>query len=189
MDAMLLKTSFSLAGVLLLGLASSAQTNASISASQPVPCTEARQKQFDFLVGDWNLTWPGQNGGISHGTNHVMQVLGGCAVEENFSAGPTNSLRGMSVSTFDMRLGKWKQTWVDNKGASVDFIGEFDHGQMTLQREATKSDGTRVFQRMVYKNISANEFDWSWESSQDGGRTWQVLWPIHYKRNSMWITR
>jgi hypothetical protein len=37
---------------------------------------------------------------------------------------------------------------------------------------------------MVWKNISAAEFDWSWEASRDGGKTWQVNWPIHYKRKS-----
>jgi hypothetical protein len=39
-----------------------------------------------------------------------------------------------------------------------------------------------VQQRMVFKNITANELDWSWERSLDGGKTWQVMWPIHYKR-------
>ena len=39
-------------------------------------------------------------------------------------------------------------------------------------------------QRMVWKNISAGEFDWSWEGLRDGGKTWQVNWPIHYKRKS-----
>jgi hypothetical protein len=27
-----------------------------------------------------------------------------------------------------------------------------------------------------------DEFDWSWEASKDGGKTWNVVWPIHYKR-------
>ena len=37
---------------------------------------------------------------------------------------------------------------------------------------------------MVYQNISRNEFDWSWEQSFDSGKTWKVLWPIHYKRKA-----
>jgi hypothetical protein len=52
---------------------------------------------------------------------------------------------------------------------------------MILQREAIRN-GEKILQRMVWKNISANELDWSWESSADGGKTWQVNWPIHYKR-------
>jgi hypothetical protein len=53
---------------------------------------------------------------------------------------------------------------------------------MILSREATRPDHTHILQRMVWKNISQNEFDWSWEASEDGGKTWQVRWPIHYKR-------
>jgi len=91
-------------------------------------------------------------------------------------------LRGTSVSIFDSTAGKWKQTWVDNEGGYLDFIGELKDGQMVLQRAAARSDGTKFLQRMVFKNITPKELDWSWEASHDGGKTWQVQWPIHYKR-------
>jgi hypothetical protein len=63
-------------------------------------------------------------------------------------------------------------------------VGEFKDGQMILARDAVRVDGTKVIQRMVFKNISHNEFDWSWEASKDGGKTWEVQWPIHYKRKT-----
>jgi len=91
-------------------------------------------------------------------------------------------LRGRSVSLFDIRAGKWKQTWVDNEGGYLDFIGGFKDSQMILSRAGTRPDGSKVTQRMVFKNITHEEFDWSWEASTDGGKTWQVNWPIHYKR-------
>ena len=90
-------------------------------------------------------------------------------------------LRGTSVSTFEVSSSRWKQTWVDNEGGYLDFVGGFSNGQMILQREAIRN-GEKILQRMVWKNISAKELDWSWESSADGGKTWQVNWPIHYKR-------
>lgn len=151
----------------------------------PNPCIAAEQKQLDFWVGDWDLTWPGKNSGeVARGTNSVRRMLDGCVVQENFSGGDSTHLRGTSVSTFDSRSGAWKQTWVDNEGGYLDFKGEFKDGQMILQREAIRPDGTRIQQRMVWKNISANTLDWSWESSSDGGKTWQVLWPVHYKRRN-----
>ena len=67
----------------------------------------------------------------------------------------------------------------------MDFVGEFKDGQMILARDAVRVDGTKVIQRMVFKNISGNEFDWSWEASKDGGKTWEVQWPIHYKRKPL----
>jgi hypothetical protein len=120
---------------------------------------------------------------VGRGTNRIQRILDGCVVEENFSGENSIPLRGTSVSTFDANSKQWKQTWVDNQGAYLDFAGEFKDGQMILQRESLTKKG-RSLQRMVWKNITANEFDWSWEASQDGGKTWQVQWPIHYKRKS-----
>jgi len=147
------------------------------------PCEASQQRQFDFWVGEWNLTWPGtQAGSVQHGTNSIQRILDGCVVEENFSGGSDMHLRGRSVSIFNLAAGKWKQTWVDNEGGYLDFVGEFKDGQMILSREATGPAGKKFLQRMVWKNITATEFDWSWESSKNDGKTWQVVWPIHYEK-------
>jgi hypothetical protein len=149
------------------------------------PCNDAQQKQFDFWVGEWDLTTPGaKQGEVNHSSNSIKRILGGCIVQENFLGGEATSLLGMSVSVFDPVAKKWKQTWVDNQGTYLDFIGEFGDGKMILSREAMRPDGTKVLQRMVWKNISANELDWSWERSLDKGQTWEVMWPVHYKRKS-----
>ena len=165
--------------VLLLACLSSAQT----AAPAPDPCTASAQHQLDFWVGEWNLTWPGSNPGeLQHGTNSIRRVLDACVVEENFSGGDDMHLRGKSVSIFDLSSGKWKQTWVDNEGGYLDFTGEFKDGQMIFGREAQQANGARFLQRMVFKSITPDEFDWSWERSVDNGKTWQVAWPIHYRR-------
>jgi hypothetical protein len=166
--------------LLLSGLAGARQNN---PAAQPKPCSEPEQKQLEFWVGEWELTWPGnKKGQTDHGTNNVQRILDGCIVQENFSGADSAHLRGQSVSIFDVTTGKWKQTWVDNEGGYLDFVGEFRDGQMILAREATRPDGTKSLQRMVFKNITHDEFDWSWEGSKDGGKSWTVVWPIHYKR-------
>ncbi|HKF03959.1 MAG TPA: DUF1579 family protein [Candidatus Sulfotelmatobacter sp.] len=155
---------------------------AETQAPQSNPCLDPQQKQFDFWVGEWNLTWPdAKPGQLAHGTNSIKRILDGCVVQESFSGGEAMHLRGTSVSTFDLRSNHWKQTWVDNEGGYLDFDGDFSNGQMILQREAVRN-GEKILQRMVWKNISADELDWSWESSADGGKSWQVNWPIHYKR-------
>ena len=164
--------------LLCLVAAAAAQTPASN------PCAAAEQQQLSFWAGEWDLTWPGsQAGEVQHGTNSIRRILDGCVVEENFSGGTDMHLRGRSVSLYDTNSHRWKQTWVDNEGGYLDFVGDFKDGQMTLSREVTRPDGTRIAQRMVFKNIQPDEFDWSWESSRDGGKTWSVVWPIHYKRH------
>ena len=169
---------------ILLLLVSSFSLHAQQPGTTADPCAAAQQKEFDFWVGEWELAWPGANKGeMGHGTNTIKRIMDGCVVQENFSGGDSMHLRGTSLSTFDLRSHHWKQTWVDNEGGYLDFVGDFKDGQMILQREAVRN-GKSTLQRMVWKNITPNEFDWSWESSQDGGKTWQVNWPIHYKRKS-----
>jgi len=172
------------AAIIVVGvLACSAGAQQNNITAQPKPCSEPEQKQLDFWVGEWDLTWPGAKPDeTDHGTNSIRRILDGCIVQENFSGGEAMHLRGQSASVFDARDRKWKQTWVDNEGGYLDFVGEFKDGQMILWREAVRPDGSKALQRMVFKNITANEFDWSWEGSKDGGKTWTVVWPIHYKR-------
>src|SRR4051812_7251928 len=143
--------------VLALGCAASAQNN---TASQPKPCTEPEQKQLEFWVGEWDLTWPGTKAGeVLHGTNSVRRILDDCIVEENFDGGDAMHLRGRSVSIYDIVTHKWKQTWVDNEGGYLDLTGEFKDGQMVLTRDSIRPDGSKGMQRMIFKNISHDEFD------------------------------
>ena len=88
----------------------------------------------------------------------------------------------MSVSTYSPRRKGWQQTWVDNQGAYIDLAGEFSNGQMVLFNDSVNAKGQKIRSRMSYKNITPDSFDWSWDSSSDDGKTWQVGWPIHYQR-------
>lgn len=173
-----------LAAILAFALsASTLCAQPAVPQAAPDACNTTEQKQFDFWVGEWDLTWPGQKAGeVAHGANSIKRILDGCVVQENFSGQDAMPLRGTSVSTFDAGTGKWRQTWVDNQGGYLDFAGELKDGKLILQRETTKKDGSKILQRMAWKNVTAKELDWSWEASRDGGKTWQVQWPIHYKR-------
>jgi hypothetical protein len=174
-----------LAAALLFVAVCIAQQAGTAPTAPPNPCAAPEQKQLDFWVGEWDLTWPAEKQGeLAHGTNSIHRQFDSCVVQENFSGGEAMHLRGMSVSIFDTRARKWKQTWVDNEGGYLDFVGVYKDGQMILARDSVRPDGTKIIQRMVFKNITANEFDWNWEASADGGKTWQVMWPIHYKRKS-----
>ena len=49
------------------------------------PCQRPEQKQFDFWVGDWDLTSPGSKSGeVLHHHNTINRILGSCIVQENF---------------------------------------------------------------------------------------------------------
>lgn len=146
---------------------------------QELPCSSPEAAQFDFWVGEWELTW----GEEDRGANSIEKILDGCVIVENFDGTPSIPLKGMSVSSYSRQLKKWQQTWVDNKGGYLDFVGEYQGDRMILTREFLKDD-EKVMQRMVWYNISEDALDWNWERSMDNGKTWEVLWTIHYERKS-----
>ncbi len=144
--------------------------------SQP-PCSSPEARQFDFWLGEWEVTW----GEGQRGSNHVQSILDGCVILENFDGNPAMPFWGMSLSMYRPQEGQWRQTWVDNSGNYWDFIGGFADGRMTLATQETQ-DGKPVWLRMVFYNIAADELDWNWEKSEDGGQTWTLLWHLHYTR-------
>ena len=163
-----------------------APSPAHAQAASAAPCATPEYRQLDFWVGDWDLTWPGNKPGeVLHGRNTVRKTLDNCVIEEQFDGAEAIHLRGKSVSMFNRGQQKWQQTWVDNQGAYLDFTGEFSGGQMVLSRHARNPQGEEILQRMVFKNLSSDSLDWSWEVSKDSGKTWTVLWPIHYVRRAV----
>ena len=146
-------------------------------AENSAPCSIPEANQFDFWLGEWDVTW----GDDGQGTNKVERIFDGCVILENFDGSPSMAFKGMSVSTYNTQLGQWQQTWVDNQGSYLDFIGEFKDGRMILSREAIIEDKL-VQQRMVWYSITPNALEWNWDRSEDVGKTWQTLWHIHYKR-------
>ena len=151
-----------------------------MAQNQNKPCNMEEASQFDFWIGEWNLTWTGPNGEIQQGTNKITKILDGCVIEENFDGAPSIPLKGRSISTYSPQKKAWIQIWVDNQGGYLDFTGDYVRGEMILSRETTLN-GSPLFQRMVWYNITEDELDWNWEKSNDG-ITWELSWKIHYKR-------
>src|SRR5947209_17436636 len=104
---------------LLALLASSAMA---IAYAQKAGCDGPESHQLDFWIGDWDLTYR-QAGKVDHSRNRITRTLDGCVVLEEFSGAPGVDLDGRSVSMYDRASSRWKQTWVDNHGAYLDFSG------------------------------------------------------------------
>jgi hypothetical protein len=143
------------------------------------PCDTAEAHQFDFWLGEWDITW----GMTGKGKNSVRKILGGCAIEETFDGTETIPLIGRSLTVFSAQFARWNQTWVDNQGSYLMFIGEWDEDdqRMVLERDDLIA-GKHIKQRMVWHHITPVSLDWSWEKSEDGGITWAAEWEIHYQR-------
>ena len=158
---------------------------AGVAAAQQAPpqygCSSPESRQLDFWVGEWDLTYKSGNA-EGRSRNHITKTLDGCVVLEEFTGPPGTPLVGRSHSVFDRATKQWKQTWVDNTGAYLDFSGGMlPDGRMFFGREAGP-EGKRFRQRMVWEDVKADSMRWLWQRSDDQGATWKTTWEIEYRR-------
>nr|WP_321231822.1 hypothetical protein [uncultured Psychroserpens sp.] len=138
---------------------------------------ELNENTFDFWLGNWDVSWTNANGQEVIGENTIIRILGDKVIQENFKD-PTTNYTGMSVSIFNPKTNVWKQTWVDSGGGHYNFTGDIIDGNPVFKTEMSQNSQ----QQMVFKNITENGFDWIWESTKDGGKSWKTLWQIKYKK-------
>ncbi|OJJ22447.1 hypothetical protein BKI52_07135 [marine bacterium AO1-C] len=166
----------------------------SLASLQSMPVTTAKtqvplEKKFDFWVGKWNAVWKNADGTTGRATNEITKILNNKVIRENFQVKDDKNFKGfhgLSFSVYSAASKTWKQTWVDNQGAYLDFHGKFDGDKRIFERKFTgasgKIKGKVIMQRMVFYNIKPNSFDWDWEMSLDEGKTWKLNWRIKYTR-------
>jgi hypothetical protein len=147
------------------------------SATPQSPCpAKVEYRQFDFWLGEWDVTDNGQK----IATSSIQNILGGCVVFENYSQ--ADGYTGKSFNFYDAGLGQWRQTWVDAFGNVSEFAGEFREGAMRYEGESHRSNGLKVLRKMILTKLDADHVRQYSERSLDGGKTWTVAYDYLYTR-------
>ncbi|HEY8232894.1 MAG TPA: hypothetical protein VIJ10_09535, partial [Vicinamibacteria bacterium] len=104
---------------LLAASGSAPQGAAQVPVTPPAPqnCTAPEHRQFDFWIGDWEVTVGGQPAG----TNRIAEDLKGCVLVEQWTA--KGGGRGSSLNFYDRRTRAWHQTWIDEQGGALRLEG------------------------------------------------------------------
>ena len=168
-----------LLGVSVLALLSGPSSRA--RTPPPEPPAEVLG-QLDFWLGDWTVAWTDAEGNRHQGTNRIERILDGKVIRESFDASAASGFRGGSYSVFDRQSGQWKQTWVDNSGNYMDFLGHSNGDTFIFQRRFIRHDGVEMENRMVFKDITADSLTWDWEGRPAGADEWKLLWRLEYTR-------
>ena len=156
------------------GISSFSQTT---PVSKKCPCCEVEYRQFDFWLGDWEVS---QNG-TAAGTSNISMGQDSCLIIENWKSG-TSDYKGTSYNFFDNKSKMWYQTWVDNKGGNLKLKGLFENGKMILMDEPKLNNKNQ---------LQINKISWIpnedetvrqlWELSVDLGNSWTTLFDGLYK--------
>lgn len=138
-------------------------------------CTSVQHHQFDFWIGDWEVTLPD---GKYAGSNRIEPILSGCVLRESWSG--ARGMHGTSYNIYDAAGRRWHQTWVDDLGNLLELNGSFQGGKMVLTGEQ-KSDSGSTLQRITW-TPKGKEVRQLWESSTDAGQTWSVVFDGNYRK-------
>lgn len=126
---------------------------------------------FDFWLGEWDC----DIGEGKRATNTIVRILGGKVIHERFVS---DELVGESHSVFSEKQQVWLQTWVDDQGAYLPFVGGREGDEMILVGRLP--DGTPSGMRMRWHGITPEGFVWDYERQVDGA--WRSAWHIAYRR-------
>ncbi len=139
-----------------------------------MPCNTPEYRQFDFWLGDWDVTSPASPGSVSH--NRITSINDGCTLREEYTT-PTG-FAGSSLNFYDSVRKVWHQTWIDNQGGALYLDGAFNGQSMVL---ATSTDPQNV-QRITWTALDDGRVQQHWEATTDSGQTWTTVFDGYYEK-------
>ena len=131
----------------------------SATSLSAAPCEDPVHRQFDFWIGEWNVTSPD---GKTAGTNRISKIAGGCVLLEEWTG--ARGMTGKSFNVYEPDRGVWHQTWVDSTGSVLRLDGKFENGAMRLANDSN---------RITWTPLGGGDVRQVWEQSGDGGKTWK----------------
>lgn len=145
-------------------------------ATPPPGCPAEVRRQFDFWVGNWDVTV----GGKPAGENRIERILEGCALLENWSG--AGGMSGKSLNFYDPQRKQWHQTWVDDRGGSLGLDGTFAGGSMVLKGTQQDQAGKTTLNRITWTALPSGQVRQVWDTSSDDGKSWTIAFDGLYTR-------
>lgn len=154
--------------------------NGGVNSARPAGCTAPENRQFDFWLGEWDVSPSGQTMVIAEST--ISLRAQGCVLVEDWR--PLAGAHGYSVNIYDSTDGKWHQEYGDATGRRTPYSGTFHDGVMYLDNlGAPPPNAPAGFrQRMNYQQIDSDTVRQWGETLTDGA--WTVAWDLTYRRRA-----
>jgi hypothetical protein len=166
-------------------------------AGEQSPATlrvEARDgsRDFDFEFGEWQAhiarrvnPLTGSNEWVEHeGLSVVRKVWDGRAnLGELNVSGPSGSIQGLSLRTYNPETGQWHIHWANSRNGEVGpaMVGGFKDG-IGLFYNQERFNGQYIFVRFIFSDITEDSFRLEQAFSPDGGKRWEANWIATFER-------
>lgn len=153
-----------------------------VFAQAPLGCdNRPSYRQFDFWVGEWNVSPTGKNAPVdAAGTSSIQAINKNCAILENWTASRGGT--GKSLNFYNASTGKWQQIWTDAAGGVTFFSGTYSDNAMRFEGESVGASGGKAPVRLTFYKLDSGQVRQVGEASSDGGKTWAVTYDLTYTR-------
>jgi hypothetical protein len=151
----------------------------------PAFAAPAQARQFDFLIGQWELTVRPKVSGLAariHGSPRLLgtwkawKAFDGFGIEDELrivdaSGNPASLSHALRV--FDGAARHWTITSLDvYRTRFSTATAEWKNGEMVSTNPGTDSEGKPMVVRSRFHAITPNSFRYQQDRSSDAGRTW-----------------
>lgn len=155
-------------------------------ASLPSRTAPQEAAQYDFLVGQWELTVTPKASGLAariHGSPRLVgtwkawRAFDGWGIDDELrimdrSGNPISLTHTMRA--FNTAERKWVQTTFDvYRGQFTSATAEWSRGAMVVDSRGTDPEGRPYVARMRFEDITRDGFTARQDRSLDGGKTWE----------------
>lgn len=151
------------------------------NAQEAAPCSaNPAYSALDFWAGDWTV-WVGDQ---QVGTNRIIKVMGGCAIEEHWEDARGGA--GQSLFYYLPAEGEWRQVWVTPNATRPGGVKEkrqvdAPDGSIRFQGTITHPDGTTYLDRTTLTPDDLGDVRQHIEISTDGGESWRTTFDAEYR--------
>jgi hypothetical protein len=149
-----------------------------LAATNPGECsTNPANRQLDFWLGNWAVTYPGATPGA---TSTVSLDLDKCLIVENWNGDSGHSGRNMLAYSADDK--SWHGMFADNEGRVHVFEGKVTSGLAEFQGPSVGPSGEAVLNRIKVIRETPDKLEQVWEKSTDKGANWKTVFQGEYSR-------
>jgi hypothetical protein len=152
-------------------------TTATATAAQAQNCNGPEYRQFDFWVGEWEVTYQGKKAG----ENRITKEEKGCLIHEHWTGRGSS---GQSMNFYDRSTGKWHQVWVDNTGGVLNLSGTYADRRLHYTGPAREEGGKHLIDDLTFFNNADGTVRQLWRVSADGGSTWETVFDGLYRKKA-----
>jgi hypothetical protein len=150
------------------------------------------QRDFDFLMGRWkvhNRRLRERLRGCDDWDEFEATVVarpiwdGAANIDEYDGEGPSGRIQGLTLRLYDAESRQWRLYWANRERGFLELpmVGTFKDGRGEFFCHEIYQ-GTPIFTRFVWSDITPEACRWEQAFSTDGGRTWETNWVNHFTR-------